>query len=152
MRPNAPATALSYPWKHLIAGHLGRLGTRDDVSLHQQYIADIEAGARSALGTVDPTPYFQRYRNNLWAAVKGYLDAVAEAAAAPVIEKYTGVLGAADVFTVPTAFSILESIRLGRRLPHGRSRLSRRHGRSGSWRASWVRDLTPSFLNTLPRW
>jgi hypothetical protein len=34
------------------------------------------------------------------------------AAAAPVIEKYTGVLGAADVFTVPTAFSILESIRL----------------------------------------
>src|SRR6266567_3383851 len=50
----APATALSYPWKHLIAGHLGRLGTRDDVTVHQQYIADIEAGARTALGTVDP--------------------------------------------------------------------------------------------------
>ncbi len=32
--------------------------------------------------------------------------------AAPVIQKYTGVLGAVDVFTVPTAFSILESIRL----------------------------------------
>jgi hypothetical protein len=44
--------------------------------------------------------------------VRGFLDAVAEAAAGPVIEKYTGVLGAADVFTVPTAFSILESIRL----------------------------------------
>ena len=52
------------------------------------------------------------YGENLWAAVKGYLDAVAETAAAPVIEKYTGVLGAVDVFTVPTAFSILESIRL----------------------------------------
>jgi hypothetical protein len=38
--------------------------------------------------------------------------AVAEAAAAPVIQKYTGVLGAADVFSVPAAFSILESIRL----------------------------------------
>ena len=35
-----------------------------------------------------------------------------DAAAAPVIEKYTGVLGAVDMFTVPTAFSILESIRL----------------------------------------
>jgi hypothetical protein len=80
---NAPATALSYPWKHLIAGHLGRLGTRDDVTLHQQYIADIEAGARSALGTVDPTPYFQKYGDNLWAAVKGYLDAMAVAAAGP---------------------------------------------------------------------
>jgi hypothetical protein len=22
----------------------------------------------------------------------------------------------------------------------------------GNWRASWIRDVTPSFLNTLPRW
>jgi hypothetical protein len=29
-----------------------------------------------------------------------------------VIEKYTGVLGAVNVFTVPIAFTILESIRL----------------------------------------
>jgi hypothetical protein len=74
--------------------------------------SDIEAGTRTALGTVDPTPYFQKYGENLWAAVRGYLDAVAEAADAPVIQKYAGVLGAVDVFTVPTAFSILESIRL----------------------------------------
>jgi glyoxylase-like metal-dependent hydrolase (beta-lactamase superfamily II) len=111
---DAPAIALSYPWKHLIAGHLGRLGTRDDVSVHQQYIADIEAGVKTALAAVDPTPYFQKYGENLWAAVRGYLDAVADAAAGPVIEKYTGVLGAVDVFTVPTAFSILESMRLDR--------------------------------------
>lgn len=38
----APAIALSCPWQHLIAGHLGRPGT------------------------VDPTPYFGE---NLWAAV-----------------------------------------------------------------------------------
>lgn len=75
-------------------------------------VHDIEAGARTALATVDPTPYFAKNGENLWAAVKGFLDAVAETAAAPVIEKYTGVLGAVDVFTVPTAFSILESIRL----------------------------------------
>jgi glyoxylase-like metal-dependent hydrolase (beta-lactamase superfamily II) len=36
----APATALSYPWKHYIGGHMGRLGTRDDVVVHQQYVAD----------------------------------------------------------------------------------------------------------------
>ena len=35
-----------------------------------------------------------------------------DSAAAPVVEKYTGMLGAVDVFTVPTAFPILESIRL----------------------------------------
>ena len=35
-----------------------------------------------------------------------------DAAAAPVIKKSAGVLGAVDVFTGPAAFSILESIRL----------------------------------------
>jgi glyoxylase-like metal-dependent hydrolase (beta-lactamase superfamily II) len=110
----APATALSYPWTHFIGGHLGRLGTRDDISLHQQYIADIQAGAREALGTVDPTPYFVKYGENVWAGVRGYLDAVTDAAAKPVIAKYTGVLAAADVevFTTTTTFMIMQSMRL----------------------------------------
>jgi glyoxylase-like metal-dependent hydrolase (beta-lactamase superfamily II) len=110
----APATALSYPWRHFIGGHLGRLGTRDDISLHQQYIADIQAGAREALGTVDPTPYFVKYGENVWAAVKGYLDELTDRAAKPVTAKYTGVLAAADVevFTTTTTFMILQSMRL----------------------------------------
>ena len=108
----APAIALSYPWKHLIAGHLGRLGTRDDAILHQQYIADIEAGARTALATVDPTPYYQKYPDNPWAAFRGGLEETVALAAAPVIEKYTGVLAAADVFTESTTFQVLQLIRL----------------------------------------
>jgi glyoxylase-like metal-dependent hydrolase (beta-lactamase superfamily II) len=110
----APATALSYPWTHYIGGHLGRLGTRDDIAVHQQYIADIEASSRQALGTVDPTPYFVKYGENVWAAVKGYLDEVTDRAAGPIIAKYTGVLAAADVaeFTRSTTFTILQSIRL----------------------------------------
>jgi glyoxylase-like metal-dependent hydrolase (beta-lactamase superfamily II) len=108
----AAATALTYPWKHYIGGHLGRLGTRDDVTLHQRYMADIAASVKTALDTLDPTPYFQKYGENVWAGVKGYLDAVTDAAAAPVIEKYTGVLAAADVFTASTTFWVMESIRL----------------------------------------
>jgi len=108
----APATALSYPWKHYIGGHMGRLGTRDDLIVHQHYVTDIADNVRTALATVDPTPYFVRYGNNSWAAAKTYLDAVADFAAAPVIAKYTGVLAGADVFTASTAFIILESIRL----------------------------------------
>ena len=108
----APAHALAYPWKHFIGGHLGRLGTRDDVTLHQQYMADIDASVRKTLPTIDPTPYFQKYGDNMWAAVKGYLDECSDAAAAPVIEKYTGVLAAADVFTASTTFWVMESIRL----------------------------------------
>ena len=112
----APATALSYPWTHFICGHLGRLATRDDVAVHQAYIADIEASAREALASVDPMPYYMHYGENFWAGVKAHLDTVTDRAAAPVIAKYTGVLAAADieVFTTTTTFAILQSLRLDR--------------------------------------
>jgi glyoxylase-like metal-dependent hydrolase (beta-lactamase superfamily II) len=108
----APAAALSYPWKHFVGGHMGRLGTREDIHLHQQYMADIAASSRTALDTVDPTPYLVRYGENPWAAVSAYLDAITAAAAAPVIEKYTGLLASADVFTAGTTFHVMQSIRL----------------------------------------
>ena len=108
----APDTALTYPWKHFIGGHMGRLGTRDDIALHQRYMADIADSSRQALDTVDPTPYFVRYGENTWAAVRGYLDAVTAAAAEPVIAKYTDRLAAADVFTASTTFHVMQSLRL----------------------------------------
>jgi glyoxylase-like metal-dependent hydrolase (beta-lactamase superfamily II) len=108
----APDTALSYPWRHFIGGHMGRLGTRDDIALHQRYMADVVDNSRRALDTVDPNPYYVRYGANSWAAMRGYLDAVTAAAAEPVIAKYTGVLAAADVFTASTTFHVMQSIRL----------------------------------------
>ncbi len=112
----APAIALSYPWKHFICGHLGRLATHDDVAVHEAYIADIEASAREALAAVDPIPFYMRYGENAWAGVKANLDTVTERAAAPVVAKYTGVLAAADieVFTTTTTFAIMQSLRLDR--------------------------------------
>src|SRR5882757_1873784 len=108
----APAKALAYPWKHFIGGHMGRLGTRSDIAVYQQYVADLIDGVKKALVAVDPTPFFAKYGNNAWAGVKTYQDAQVDYAAAPVIKKYTGVLAAADVYTASTAFVILESIRL----------------------------------------
>ena len=108
----APATAMAYPWKHFIGGHMGRLGTRDDIVLYQQYVTDLIDNIKKALVAVDPTPFFTRYGNNSWAAVKEYQAAQVAYATAPVIKKYTGVLAAADVYTDSTAFHILESIRL----------------------------------------
>jgi glyoxylase-like metal-dependent hydrolase (beta-lactamase superfamily II) len=110
----SPDIALSYSWSHLISGHLGRLATRDDVALHQQYIADIEASSRQALASVNPVPYYVHYGENVWAGVKGHLDAVTEQAARPVIAKYSGVLAAADIeeFTLTTTFQIMQSLRL----------------------------------------
>ncbi|MEA2384539.1 MAG: hypothetical protein QOH72_4510 [Solirubrobacteraceae bacterium] len=108
----APAKAMAYPWKHFIGGHMGRLGTRDDMAVYQQYVKDLIVNIKRALVAVDPTPFFTRYGNNSWAAVQTYQAAQIALAAAPVIEKYTGVLAAADVYTASTVFPILESIRL----------------------------------------
>jgi glyoxylase-like metal-dependent hydrolase (beta-lactamase superfamily II) len=108
----APGKAMAYPWKHFIGGHMGRLGSRHDIVVYEQYVRDLLAGVKQALVAVDPTPFFVKYGNNSWAAVKTYQDAQVAYAADPVIKKYTGVLAAADVYTASTAFVLLESIRL----------------------------------------
>jgi len=112
----APAIALSCPWTHFISGHLGRLATRDDVAVHQAYIADIEASAKEALVAVDPVSFYVAAGENVWAGVKAHLDTVTERIAAPIIAKYTGVLAAADIeiFTISTTFQIMQSLRLDR--------------------------------------
>jgi glyoxylase-like metal-dependent hydrolase (beta-lactamase superfamily II) len=106
--------AESYAWTYLIGGHLGRLATREDVAVHRRYLDEIVESCYAALASVDPTPYFGKYRENAWAGVRGYLGEVTERAAAPVIDKYTGVLAAADIeeFTSSTTFMILQSLRL----------------------------------------
>jgi glyoxylase-like metal-dependent hydrolase (beta-lactamase superfamily II) len=108
----APANALAYTWKHFIGGHVSRLGTRDDVVLHQQYMADIVESSKKAIDTVDPRRWYAHYGENKWAAAKGHLDETTRLAAAPVIEKYGSVLAGADIFTESTAFWVMESIRL----------------------------------------
>ncbi len=108
----APANALAYSWKHFIGGHNGRLGTREDIAVHQEYMADLVGSSRKAIDSLDPTPYYAKYGENSWAAVKGILDETARRTAEPVQEKWTGVLAAADVFTWDVAFMVMQSVRL----------------------------------------
>jgi glyoxylase-like metal-dependent hydrolase (beta-lactamase superfamily II) len=113
----AAAIALEYSWSHFLGGRLGRLGTREDVARHQRYVGDLRDAALAALDATDPAVFLNLYGANAAAATKEYLDAVAAAAAAPVVEKYTGVLAGADVFTAGTAFQMVQSLRLD--LGHG---------------------------------
>jgi hypothetical protein len=61
-------------------------------------------------------PFYTQAWPNMWAGVKGHLDAVTERATAPIVAKYTGVLAAADIaeFTYTTTFQIMQSYRLDR--------------------------------------
>ena len=108
----AHQVAMSYPWTTLVAGHLGRLGTRADGHTQIQYLADLQASTRAAIASVDPTPYFQQYSPNAWAIFKAYLDEVSTRAAGPVTAKYVGVLAAADVYSRLNAAALLDSLRV----------------------------------------
>src|SRR5262249_47558467 len=108
----AQQVAMSYPWTTLVAGHLGRLGTRADGHTQIQYMADLQASTRAAIASVDPTPYFQQYSPNAWAIFKAYLDEVSTRAADPITAKYTGVLAAADVYSRLNAAAMLDSLRV----------------------------------------
>ena len=77
----APAIALSYPWTHFICGHLGRLATRDDVAVHQQYIADIEASSKEALAAVNPVPFYVAAGENVHHGVQAHSHSHERAAA-----------------------------------------------------------------------
>jgi len=104
--------AMGYPWQTLVGGHLGRLGRRADGNLQIAYVADLLAGARATIASLDPTPFFARYGNNSWAIFKAYLDAAAAQVAGPVTAKYLGRLAAADVFTADNAYVMFESLRV----------------------------------------
>src|SRR5260370_145790 len=104
--------AMGYPWHTLVAGHLGRLGTRGDAELQIAYVADLQASARATLHNLNPSPCSKKYGDNAWAIFKVYLDAASAQAAAPATQKHLGKLAAADVFTFDNAFAVLESLRI----------------------------------------
>jgi hypothetical protein len=84
---HAHDTAMGYQWQTLVVGHLGRLGRRADGDLQIAYVADLLAGARATMASLDPAPFFARYGNNSWAIFKAYLDAASAKIADPVIAK-----------------------------------------------------------------
>ena len=104
--------AMGYQWQTLVGGHLGRLGRRADGDLQIAYVADLLAGARATMASLDPAPFFADYGNNSWAIFKAYLDAAAAKVAAPVVAKYLGRLAAADVFTADNAYVMFEALRV----------------------------------------
>lgn len=109
---SAQDVAMGYQWHTIVGGHLGRLGQRADGDLQIAYVADLLAGARATVASLDPAPFFAKYGNNSWAIFKAYLDAAAAEVAGPVIAKYLGKLAAADVFTADNAYVMFEALRV----------------------------------------
>ncbi len=103
---------LAYDFETMISGHLGRTATRADVETQKEYILDIQDNAAQALSTVD---FFaiggQTGFENTW-LLGTYLDAVATECTRLTEAKWTGKLGAVDLFTKSHCESVLEALRV----------------------------------------
>jgi len=109
----APAQALDYPFRTFVGGHLTRLGTRDDVTIQQQYVAELKAAAADAIDTFDVEQVYESVDDaNPWAVFRGYLDGVAAQAAGAVVPRWIDKLGGADVYTQANAYELVESLRI----------------------------------------
>jgi hypothetical protein len=83
-----------------IGGHLTRLGTRDDVVIQQEYVADLKAQAASAIDTFNVAGVYKSVDPaNPWAIFRGYLDGVAAQAANAVVP--AGSAGSAGPTSTP---------------------------------------------------
>jgi len=104
---------LAFDFDTFVGGHLTHLGTRGDVENAREYVHDLRASAGRALQTVDFSAIAGACGfDNPWRLFGAYLDAVAEEAAKPVVEKWVTTLGGADVWTVDHASVMADSLRV----------------------------------------
>jgi glyoxylase-like metal-dependent hydrolase (beta-lactamase superfamily II) len=104
----APAQALTYPFDTYVGGHLTRLGTRNDVTIQQDYVAELKAQAANAIATFNPATVYQTVDpTNPWAVFRAYLDGVAAQAASAVVPNWIDRLGGADVYTLANAYQMV---------------------------------------------
>lgn len=104
--------ALGYDFDTFIGGHVGRLGTKADILVAKEYLADLKAAGASALQNYDPATVLRTVdAANPWAFGSKLLDAYSEKCASDVVPRWRGRLGGTDVFTKSHCFKVQESLR-----------------------------------------
>ncbi|MGY2700954.1 MBL fold metallo-hydrolase [Nocardioides sp. HB32] len=105
--------ALDYEFDRLVSGHVTRTGTPEDVRVQLEYMHDLGATAEAALSSVDLASMMASIdTGNKWAVFRAYLDAVAAQTADDLVPRWKDRLGGADVFTLPNAWAMAETLRL----------------------------------------
>lgn len=105
--------ALDYPFQRIVAGHVGRIGTRGDLTTQRRYIHELRDETRRAIREVDFREVARRLgTDNAWAIFDAYYDEVARVAADRVTPRWLNRLGAADVFTADHTLTLTASLRI----------------------------------------
>lgn len=104
----------NYDFDTLVAGHLTRLGTRNDVVVQREFVADLENAATKANQEVLFSKVAQQagHFENPWLIFSKYIDAVNENCMQSVLPKWENKLGGAREFMSTHCFTMSEAERV----------------------------------------
>ena len=101
------------PFQTLVAGHVARVGTREDVQLQSEFMNDLKAAAGEALRTTKIGEGLgQQDLTNPWAVFDNYIDRVCVQCVNRLTPKWSTKLAAFDVFVWDQCYAMEQSLRI----------------------------------------
>ncbi len=102
-----------WDFDHLIAGHVGRSGTKADVALQLAFMTDLQQAAGQGLATIKPGATVNPVNlGNPWAVYRDYVDQVTNYCVNQVSPKWQSQLAAYDVWIYDQCSSMEQSLRI----------------------------------------
>ncbi|GAB4463759.1 MAG: MBL fold metallo-hydrolase [Armatimonadaceae bacterium] len=103
--------ALTYPFETLVAGHVNRLGTRDDVVISREFVLDLKAAGERALRTVDfAASARETGTEDKWHLYETYFKKVVQTVYDDVRPRWRNRLGGADTYLYDNCWVMCESL------------------------------------------
>jgi len=110
---------LAFPFKYIIAGHLGRPATRRDTMLAKQYMLDMMTFNNEAYATfTNLTSYYTEFGQhkppaaNHWAVLHNWMGDMAFYCAGKMIQKYAHQIAGVDVYSWSGCWVLREAMGL----------------------------------------
>lgn len=102
-----------YDFDHLVAGHVGRAGTRADVEQQLAFMTDLHGAAMKALGSTAIAEGMRAEDTaNPWAVFDNFIDRVTVQCVAELAPKWREKLSGFDVFIYDQCMAMEQSIRV----------------------------------------
>ena len=102
-----------WDFDHLIAGHVGRAGTKADVALQLDFLTDLHNAAYEGLATVKPGETVNpKNADNVWAFHRDYVDRVTNHCVNKISPKWASKLAAYDVWVYDQCMAMEQSLRI----------------------------------------
>jgi glyoxylase-like metal-dependent hydrolase (beta-lactamase superfamily II) len=104
----------NYDFNTIVAGHLTRLGTRNDVIIQKEFVSDLEKAASKANQEVLFSKVAQQVGrfDNPWLLFSKYIDAINENCLKDMLPKWGNRIGGAEQFMSTHCFSMAEAERV----------------------------------------